>query len=201
MASGISRKLDGFATFVLFVTCVVEFASSNWFSGLGWLCAGCGWLAFDAEQDFFESLKETYRMSLEECEGRIRKLMSDLAKKDGEEQPKSSLDSSIINMENMDIDHILKVGRDFQNTDKWHGAQYDTAKLLCDTIEHLRKRGTRNCDVYRTVDEALDACYSDRGYCPSVEDERKSVISFMLQDEKDNAFKKSGEGEDEKDNG
>ena len=55
------------------------------------------------------------------------------------EKPKSNLDSTIINFNNMDIDHILKIGRDFQNTDKWHGAHYDTVKLLCDTIEHLRK--------------------------------------------------------------
>ena len=112
------------------------------------------------------------------------------------EQPKSG-DSPIINMEYVDIDHILKVGRDFQNTDTWHGAHYDTVKLLCDTIEHLRKPGTRNCDVYRTVEEAKDACFKDRGYCSSPIDERESTIRFMLQDVKENAFYKSGEGKED----
>jgi len=108
------------------------------------------------------------------------------------EQPKDGRDSSsIINMENMDIDHILKIGRDFQNTDTWRGAHFDTVKLLCDTIEHLRKPGTRNCDVYRTVEEAEAACHKDREYCSSAIDERESTIRFMLQDVKDNAFNKS----------
>jgi hypothetical protein len=53
------------------------------------------------------------------------------------EQPKSSDSPSIINMEYVDIDHILKVGRDFQNTDTWRGAHFDTVKLLCDTIRPL----------------------------------------------------------------
>ena len=70
------------------------------------------------------------------------------------EQPKGGGDSPIINMEYADIDHILKIGRDFQNTDTWHGAHYDTVKLLCDTIEHLRKHGTRNCDVEETYGDA-----------------------------------------------
>ena len=113
------------------------------------------------------------------------------------EQPKSVLDSSIINIENMDIDHILKVGRDFQNTDTWRGAHFDTVKLLCDTIEHLRKHGTRNCDVYRTVEEANKACHEDRGYCSSALDERESTIRFMLQDVKDNAFYKSCKGKED----
>ena len=118
--------------------------------------------------------------------------------KEKEEQPTSGRDSSsIINMEYVDIDHILKVGRDFQNTDTWRGAHYDTAKLLCDTIEHLRKPGTRNCDVYRTFDEAKAACFKDRGYCSSAIDERESTIRFMLQDVKENAFNKSSEGKED----
>ena len=31
-----------------------------------------------------------------------------------------------------------------QNSDKWHGAQYDTVKLLCDTIERLRDSKEEN---------------------------------------------------------
>jgi hypothetical protein len=113
------------------------------------------------------------------------------------EQPKSSDSPSIINMEYVDIDHILKVGRDFQNTDTWRGAHFDTVKLLCDTIEYLRKPGTRNCDVYRTVEEAKKACHEDRGYCSSAIDERESTIRFMLQDVKDNAFNKASEGKED----
>ena len=114
------------------------------------------------------------------------------------EHPKPDLDSSpIINMENMDIDHILKIGRDFQNTDTWRGAHFDTVKLLCDTIEHLRKPGTRNCDVYNTLEKATVACHRDRGYCSNAVDERRSVINFMLQDVKDNSFNKAAEGKED----
>lgn len=117
------------------------------------------------------------------------------------EHPESGRDSSsIINMEYVDIDHILKVGRDFQNTDTWRGAHFDTVKLLCDTIEYLRKPWTRNCDVYRTVEEAKKACHEDRGYCSSAIDERESTIRFMLQDVKENAFNKSS-SEGKEDNG
>ena len=34
---------------------------------------------------------------------------------------------------------ILEIGRDLQKSDKWHGATYDTAKLLCDEIERLAR--------------------------------------------------------------
>ena len=36
------------------------------------------------------------------------------------------------------VEHVLDIGRDFQNQDGFHGAHYDTVKLLCDTIEYLR---------------------------------------------------------------
>ena len=39
-----------------------------------------------------------------------------------------------------DLEQVLKIGRDFQREDKWHGAHWDTAKLLCDTIERLRPK-------------------------------------------------------------
>ena len=38
------------------------------------------------------------------------------------------------------VDQVLKIGRDFQDQDKWHGAHYDTARLLCDTIERLEQK-------------------------------------------------------------
>ncbi len=39
-----------------------------------------------------------------------------------------------------DVEHVLKVGREFQMEDRMRGAHYDTAKLLCDTIEYLYER-------------------------------------------------------------
>ena len=52
------------------------------------------------------------------------------------------------------------------------------------------KNGNRNCDVYRTVEEAKAACKEDRGYCSSPIEERESTIRFMLSDVKENSFNK-----------
>lgn len=52
------------------------------------------------------------------------------------------------------------------------------------------KNGNRNCDVYRTVEEAKAACREDRGYCSSPIEERESTIRFMLSDVKENSFNK-----------
>lgn len=38
------------------------------------------------------------------------------------------------------VEHVLKIGREFQMQDSWRGAHHDTAKLLCDTIEYLYER-------------------------------------------------------------
>lgn len=35
-------------------------------------------------------------------------------------------------------EEVLRIGRDFQRQDTFRGAQHDTVKLLCDTIEYLR---------------------------------------------------------------
>ena len=53
------------------------------------------------------------------------------------------------------------------------------------------QNGNRNCDVYRTVEEAMEACFKDRGYCNSPVKERESTIMFMLSDVKDNSFNKT----------
>ena len=38
------------------------------------------------------------------------------------------------------IEEVLRIGRDFQYSDRnFRGATFDTAKLLCDTIERLAK--------------------------------------------------------------
>ena len=55
----------------------------------------------------------------------------------------------------------------------------------------------RNCDVYRTVEEAEVACRNDRGYCSSPIEERESTIRFMFQDVKDNSFNNAGNGKKE----
>ena len=39
----------------------------------------------------------------------------------------------------LSIEEVLQIGRDLQNADKWHGAQYETVKLICDTIEQLQE--------------------------------------------------------------
>lgn len=189
----ISKIMDKCALFGYFIVAVCEFFQGFWFSGVGWCLAGLGWFAFDKEKDFFDQMSLIWKKATGEYLETIDKLKADLAKKEGIK------DSASIwpEMKNMDIDHILKIGRDFQNSDKWHGAHYDTVKLLCDTIEYLRKPGTRNCDVYRTFDEAKAACFKDRGYCSSAIDERESTIRFMLQDVKENAFYKSGEGKED----
>lgn len=51
-----------------------------------------------------------------------------------------------------DIDNVLRIGREFAAKDGYRGAHYDTVKLLCDTIEHLRE-SIGNAVVMR---EALD---------------------------------------------
>lgn len=39
-----------------------------------------------------------------------------------------------------DVDEVLRIGRAMQVADTWRGATYDTIKLLCDTIEDLRRK-------------------------------------------------------------
>ena len=38
------------------------------------------------------------------------------------------------------VEQVLKIGREFQDQDRWRGAHYDTARLLCDTIERLNQK-------------------------------------------------------------
>ena len=59
------------------------------------------------------------------------------------------------------------------------------------------QNGSRNCDVYRTVEEAKEACFKDRGYCNSPIKERESTIRFMLSDVKDNSFNKTTDDAEE----
>ncbi|MBO6031961.1 MAG: hypothetical protein J6Q22_11010 [Prevotella sp.] len=61
----------------------------------------------------------------------------------------------------------------------------------CNGADELREKvvraisaPARNCDIYNTCDAAMKACHNDRCFCQSPIDERKSVISFMLSDYK-----------------
>ena len=47
--------------------------------------------------------------------------------------------SENIHEPHLSTDRILEIGRELQNGDRWRGATYDTAKLLCDEIERLRR--------------------------------------------------------------
>ena len=153
-----------------------QFFEGSCVGGLGWLISGVmWWLQEESERDFKE----------------LSQLFKDHLSDDKEKE--------LIDIDHMDIDHILKIGREFQMSDTWRGATHDTAKLLCDTIEMLRdQKGNRNCDVYNTVEDAKVACRNDRGYCSSPIEERESTIRFMLQDVKDNSFNKSGLGMEDK---
>lgn len=53
-----------------------------------------------------------------------------------------------------DVEHVLKIGREFQKQDNWRGAHHDTAKLLCDTIEHLRDQSNAQIGNAAAIREA-----------------------------------------------
>lgn len=188
MAS-IGKILDKCSLFGYFIVGICEFCQGSWFSGVGWTLAGVGWYAFESEKKFFDQAMDICKKYVHGYVDKIDELESE----------KKHREANEINLDTVDVDHVLKVGRDLQNSDTWRGAQFDTVKLLCDTIEALRekRKGTRNCDIYDTRDKAFEACFKDRGYCSDPIEERKSTISFMLSDEKNNAWHKSGEGKDD----
>lgn len=109
------------AVILMALTALGEMVTDSWFSGIGWAAAAWWLFAYETEQEYFNELLELARKNIHD---------SEIERK-----------SAIIDSSNVDIDHILVVGRDLQNSDKWHGAQYDTVKLLCDTIERLRDGG------------------------------------------------------------
>lgn len=41
--------------------------------------------------------------------------------------------------DHLPVEEVLRIGRDFQASDQFRGATFDTAKLLCDTIERLQE--------------------------------------------------------------
>ena len=44
-----------------------------------------------------------------------------------------------VRFDHLDVDEVLRIGREFQASDAFRGATFDTAKLLCDTIERLQE--------------------------------------------------------------
>jgi hypothetical protein len=186
------------STFGYFVVAVLELSEGRFISGIGWILAGVGWWSFSKEQNYVETFIRLYRNHLNECEKRDEAYKAKIKEYEGKlSNEKNATKPTEFDVERMNIDDILRIGRDFQKSDTWRGATHDTAKLLCDTIEMLQnklnKRGNRNCDVYDTLDAAMAACYKDREYCSYASAERKSVISFMLQDVKDNSFNKTND--------
>ena len=119
MKSVFNKILNNITVILMSLTALCEIITGSWFSGIGWGMAAFWLWAFETEKTYFNELLELARKNIHSREI--------------EERESAILDSS-----NVDIDHILAIGRDLQNSDKWHGAQYDTVKLLCDTIERLR---------------------------------------------------------------
>lgn len=121
MKSVFNKILNNITVILMSLTALGEIITGSWFSGIGWGMAAFWLFAYETEQAYFNELFELARKSIYNSEI---------------ERKASIIDSS----SNADIDHILAIGRDLQNSDKWHGAQYDTVKLLCDTIERLRDK-------------------------------------------------------------
>ena len=119
MKSMYNKIMNNITVVLMSLTALCEIITGSWFSGIGWGMAAFWLWAFETEKTYFNELLELARKNIHSREI--------------EERESAILDSS-----NVDIDHILAIGRDLQNSDKWHGAQYDTVKLLCDTIERLR---------------------------------------------------------------
>lgn len=83
-------------------------------------------------------------------------------------------------------EEVLRIGRDFQRQDTFRGAQHDTVKLLCDTIEYLRDRLSKQVGNAAAMREALEhigiiaeAMYSDSGDCNSVNANTVSILNLV----------------------
>lgn len=117
-----NKIMNNITVVLMSLTALCEMVTGSWFSGIGWGFAAFWLWAYETEKDYFEELMELARKNIHSREVEERKT------------PIIDLSTGDVD----DIDHILAIGRDLQNSDKWHGAQYDTVKLLCDTIERLR---------------------------------------------------------------
>lgn len=119
-------------------------ATNNWVAAFGWLFAGAGWWAFDKENNFYDQLLSLYRNHLNQCETKEDAYKREIAELKQQEEARKTrikeLNNCADDLKNANIDHILEIGRDFQMQDTFRGAQFDTAKLLCDTIVMLRSQ-------------------------------------------------------------
>lgn len=52
----------------------------------------------------------------------------------------------------------------------------------CNICGRSLRDEVRNCDVFKTVEKAFEACHADRGYLQDPVAERRSTISFMLSE-------------------
>lgn len=119
MKSVFGKILENITVILMSLTALGEIMTGSWLSGFGWGMAAFWLFAFETEREYFKELLGLARNNTHSS---------------AIERKAAIIDSS----SNVDIDHILAIGRDLQNSDRWHGAQYDTLKLLCDTIERLR---------------------------------------------------------------
>lgn len=119
-------------------------ATNNWVAAIGWLFAAVGWRAFDKETNFYNELLSLYRNHLDNCQTKEEDYKREIAELKYQEEARKArireLNNCADDLKNANIDHILEVGRDFQMQDTFRGAQFDTAKLLCDTIVMLRSQ-------------------------------------------------------------
>ena len=123
----IKASMDKLSPWACLFVSACQFLQGSCIGGVGWLLAGVTWwLGVECESDL-KKLTQLFKEHLSDDKEKEDKLI------------KNPSNPNLIDIDHMDIDHILKIGRDFQNSDRWHGATYDTAKLLCDTIENLRK--------------------------------------------------------------
>lgn len=134
--------VDWVVTLCPLIVGVVEFASGNFFSGVGWWFAGVGWITAIEEREWVETFIGMYRRHLDGCEKRDRAYKAKIREYEDKlsSNEKNTTKSAEFDVEHMSIDDVLKIGRDFQKSDTWRGATHDTAKLLCDTIEMLRNK-------------------------------------------------------------
>lgn len=128
-----------FLTLAAFIAFLM--AQGNYVAALGWFFAAYAFYSTQKEHEYYQQVYDMYLEHLNKCEKRdieyqkqIADLKIRLAKSNDAER------SAAFDVEKLDIDHILKIGRDWQKSDTWRGATHDTAKLLCDTIEMLRDK-------------------------------------------------------------
>lgn len=132
----IKEFLRNFSPWACLIVSTCLFFEGCFMGGIGWLMAGVMWWLEEEGERNFKELAQLFRDHLADDKEKEDELIKNLSNPD------------LKNVDHMDVDHILKIGRDLQNSDKWHGATYDTAKLLCDTIENLRKNGEKKHEVF-----------------------------------------------------